>query len=145
MVLSVLRSFRLSTFPLGLVNVATSGTKVGLMSVVDPNSLYAPGTATPGTAGATEYSCRAQQIAFQACKSVAPFVDNTGAVYILVAPAGSGTGNKTDSGVIVHALQPGETFFLASAPLNVNVFSGYDFWLDADNSGDGVLACLIIQ
>lgn len=142
---SILKSYRLSLFPLGLVTVAASGTPVGLMSVADASNLSAPGTTTPGTSGATEYSTRAQQIMFQACKSVAPFVDNVGAIYLLVAPAGAGTGNKTDSGVIVHVLQPGETFFLASAPLNVNVFSPYDVRVDSDNSGDGVLACLLIQ
>lgn len=131
-------------WPLGLITVAASGTPVSIMSVVDPSSLNAPGTATPGTAGANEYSVLCQQILFTACKSVGPVVDNTGAIYVLRAPAGSGTGNKTDSGVIIAIIQPGFTFALASAPMTRETFSPYRYFIDADTTADGCLVTLII-
>lgn len=134
-------------WPLGLITVATSGTPVNIMSVVDSTNRNAPQTATPTTAGAVggnEYSVLCQQIIFQAIKSVGPAVDNTGAIYIVRAPVGTGTGNKADSGAIIKILQPGETFFLSSAPLKAEEFGPYRYSIDADTNGDGCLVTLII-
>src|SRR5947209_8697369 len=102
------------------------------MSVVDASSVNAPETATPGTAGADEYTVVAQQIIIRAVKSINPYVPNTGAIYLIQAPAGSGTGNKTDSGVMVAVILPGETFVLSPATQVRNMFNPYEYFIDAD-------------
>ncbi len=142
---SVMKDKQGPDWPLGLIVVPTPGSPVSLMSLVDASNLDAPGTQTPGTSGSGEYTVRAQQIIFQACKSVGPVVDNTGAIYIVRVGQGAGTGNKADSGAIVAVIQPGFTFTLASAPLNRNVFSPYRYRIDADTASDGCLVTLIIQ
>jgi hypothetical protein len=147
MALSVMKDRFGPDWPLGLITVAASGTPVNIMSVVDASNANAPQTATPtssGGVGGNEYSVLCQQIIFQACKSVGPVVDNTGAIYVLRAPAGSGTGNKTDSGVIVAILQPGQTYTLGGPPRARQEFSPYRYWIDSDTSADGCLVTLII-
>jgi hypothetical protein len=69
---------------------------------------------------------------------------NTGNVYI-VRKGVQGAGNRDDTGSIVKTLSPGETFFLASAALNRNVYSPYRYSLDADNANDGAFVTLIMQ
>lgn len=133
-------------WPLGLITVAASGSPISIMSLVDASSANAPQTATPtatGGVGGNEYSVLCQQIIFEAIKSVGPAVDNTGAIYIVRAGV-AGLGNKTDSGSIIKILQPGETFFLSSAPLHAEQFSPYRYSIDADTNGDGCLVTLII-
>lgn len=131
-------------WPLGLITVATSGSPVNIMSVVDSANTDAPGTATPGTAGAAEYSPNCQQIIFTAIKSTGPVVDNTGAIYVVRAPVGTGTGNKADTGAIVAIIQPGGTFTLGGPPAARQEFSPYRYWIDADTNGDGCIPVLII-
>lgn len=131
-------------WPLGLIVVAASGTPVNIMSLVDASNVNAPQTATPGTAGANEYTVLCQQIFFQAIKSTGPAVDNTGAIYILRAGAGGGSGNKTDPGSIIKIIQPGETFYLSSAPLHAEQFNPYRYFIDADTNADACLCTLII-
>ena len=80
-----------------------------------------------------------------ACAKSPIAVDNVGAIYIVRVGQGTGTGNKADSGAIIKIIQPGETFFLSSAPLNRNVFSPYRYRLDSDSANDGCLVTLIIQ
>ena len=65
---------------------------------------------------------------------------NAGNVYIVRK-----SGNRDDTGTIIKVLSPGETFYLASAPLNRNVFSGYRYYIDADTAGDGALVTGIVQ
>ena len=148
---NVLKNKWNSFWPVGLVTVAASGTAVGLMSVVDSGNVNAPGTATPATNSALnpsstsdELTVTCQQIIFRAVKSVAPVVENTGAVYILIK-GGASTVNKSDSGSLLMVLQPGQSFTLGSAALNRNVFSPYDILVDADNNNDGVIATLMVQ
>jgi len=133
-------------WPLGFIKVVTPGTVVGIMSLVDPNSVNAPQKPTPGTAGADEYTVQAQQIIFQGFTGASGtgVVNNTGNVYIMRAKV-QGNGDRTDYGAMVKVLSPGETFFLASAPLNRNVFNPYRYFLDADNANDGAIVTLIIQ
>lgn len=142
---SVQRDVHGPDWPLGAIVVATPGTPVGIMSLVDSSLLAAPATKTPGTSGAPEYTVRFQQIIFQGFK---PNTDgmqpNTGNVYI-VRKGVQGAGNRDDYGSIVYVLQPGDTLFLASAPLNRDVFSPYRYSLDADNAGDGALVVGIVQ
>lgn len=137
-------------WPLGLITVATSGTPVGIMSVVDPTGTAQPHTATPSVPPGTyealpEYTVAAQQIIFQAVKSTGPVVANTGAIYVVRQKVGSGTGNKADTGSIVAIIQPGGTFILGSSAQVVNVFSPYRYSIDADTNGDGCLVTLLIQ
>lgn len=129
-------------WPLGFINVATPGTPVSFMVNVDPSSLNSPNT--PTGPGVDEYTIRAQQIIIQAIKpgSTTGWQNNTGNVYIV--RKGSGSSNKADTGVLVKMLIPGETVYLASAPIVDNVWGPYRYFVDADNAGDGVNVCLLI-
>jgi hypothetical protein len=152
MALSVRKDFQGPIWPLGLIVVATPGTPVNIMSLVDPGLLNDPNNpATPVTIR-PEYAVRAQQIMFQGVKAAGGTTSNSGNVYImrrggtlLSPPGGVSANNRTDYGTMVLALGAGLTFFLASAPLNRNVFSPYDYAIDADNAGDSCLVSLIIQ
>lgn len=136
-----------SDWPLGVIVVATPGTPVGIMILVDPNSYNAPETAVPQVPAlpSNEYTVVAQQIMFQAFKKDSHGLTmNTGNIYVVRRGAG-GAGNRDDYGSIVAVISPGETFFLASAPLNLNVLSPYRYFIDADNASDAALVTLIIQ
>jgi hypothetical protein len=139
-------------WPLGNIVVAAAGTPVRITSLVDSTAVNAPETPNPGVSGtppaADEYTTRAQQIIFQALKAGAgppSLANNTGIVYILKRGAAGGTGNATDKGTIIKALVPGETFILGSAALNRNVYSLYEFFIDADTTGDACQVTAIIQ
>jgi hypothetical protein len=135
-------------WPLGFIAVATPGTPVGIMSLVDPSGVNDPATPTPGTAGAAEYSSRAYQIQFQGFKpggAKGGFIFNAGFVYVVRRPVGAGSGGHGDAGCIVAILGPGDTYFLDAAPTNRNVWSPYRYSIDADNAGDGALVTLVIQ
>ena len=88
-------------WPLGNL-VTTAGTPVNLMSLVDPSSLAAPQTATPGTAGAPEYTVRCNQIVIQGMKTNSGngLTNNTGNIYVILK-ASTGSNNRTDMGCIV--------------------------------------------
>lgn len=150
MALSVQKDIQGPLWPLGLITVVTSGTPVNLMSVVDPGlNIWNPTTPTPGASGAItenipEYTISAQQLIIFACKSVAPIVANTGFTYIVEKGAGGGSGNKTDSGSIIAIISATGNIVLGSAAFNKNVFSPYNLFVDADNSGDGILATLVV-
>jgi hypothetical protein len=132
-------------WPLGLIAVATPGTPVGIMSLVDPNSYNAPETATAtepaGAAQQDEYTSVFQQIVFQAFKAGAShgLTNNTGNVYIMRKGV-QGAGNRDDYGAMVTVIAPGNTWVLSSSARNRNEFSGYRYYIDADNASD---ACLV--
>jgi hypothetical protein len=138
-------------WPLGLIVVATPGTPVGIMSLVDPNNYNDPSTVSSGSESSTnnaEYTVRAQQIIFQGYKAGAShgLQNNTGNIYIVRKPIqGSGSGYNQDYGSIVAVIAAGQSFVLASAPMDRNVFSPYRYLIDADNASDACLVTLIIQ
>lgn len=135
-------------WPLGFIAVATPGTPVSIMSIVDAANSDAPATPTPpvpnsATRPSNEYTATCQQIVFQGYKAGAgppAAAMNSGLAYIVRKG-----GSNTDTGTIVKILAPGETFILASAALNLNVLSPYRYQIDADNAGDGALVTLIVQ
>jgi hypothetical protein len=142
--------------PLGLIVVAVAGTPVRMSSLIDPASNNAPETFTPAASAnntgaavpSNEYTVTFQQIMIQGFKAGAGgngLVNNTGNIYVLVKGAGGGLGNRTDYGAMVVCVPPGQTAFLASAPLNCNVFNPYALWLDSDNNGDSALCMGINQ
>lgn len=128
-------------WPLGYVNVPTAGTPVRLTVNVDANNTNAPETASNSTT--QEYVFTFQQMMFQGYKPNANtngMVVNTGNVYIQRFNAGNaGSGNRSDFGVYVSVLGPGQTLFL-SAGYSVNdVWNPYRYALDVDNNNEGAL------
>lgn len=143
---TVLADIQGPDWPLGFIKVVTPGTPVGIMSLVDPSSINDPSTQSGTTS--QEYTQRCQQLLFQAMKPGASHgtQENTGNIYIVrFAAKGAGSGNRDDYGTLVWTLEPGTNLFLASAPLNRNVFSPYRYYIDADNANDGAQVTLIIQ
>jgi hypothetical protein len=132
-------------WPLGFISVPTPGVPVSIMSLVDPAFLNSPDSPTVQTAD--EYTWRAHEIILSAYKPGAShgMQLNTGNVYICRKGAPPGTGNRDDTGSMFPPLTPGQTLFISSAALNFNVWSPYEYFVDADNAGDGVIAMLIIQ
>jgi hypothetical protein len=162
MAVSVVKAFYGPLWPLGIIVVGTSGTPVGIMSLVDAGSYNAPETAS--TAGGldpypqlqAEYAnCAAYDVIITPMKSVGPVVANTGSIYVVMYPlrTGSGAGNKTDSGAIVLTIPP-INFASTGAPQPYHLstcisgfqskFNPYNLYLDADNSADGALVTLMI-
>lgn len=152
--MTVLRDRQGPDWPLGLIAVATPGTPVSIMSLVDSANSDDPATATPPNPGvpsppphttdpSNEYTVTCQQIIFQGYKAGSGTVAamNSGLVYIIR----KGSAGASDSGTIVKILQPGETWVLASSALNSNVFSPYRYVLDADVAADGALVTLLVQ
>ena len=134
-------------WPLGNIVVPTPGTPVSLMSLVDPSSLQAPEQKTSYGGQTQEYTVRCQQIIFTAMKAGAGpprLANNTGNIYVVVQPT-AGAGGVADVGNIVIPIIPGQTFILASAALNLYVFSPYEIFIDADTANDGCQVTLIIQ
>ena len=135
-------------WPLGNIVVVTPGTQVNIMSLVDPTNVNAPETPTPGTVGADEYTSRAQQILFQSYKAGAGTIlaaNTTGKLVYVVRKFTAGNGGVGDTGVVIAALSPGQTFVLGSAALNRNVFNLYEYYIDADTANDAVQVTAIIQ
>lgn len=133
-------------WPLGNIVVPTPGTYVSIMSLVDSTNVNAPETLVPPAAG-DEYTPRAQQIVFSAWKAgAAPpkLAANTGNIYIVKRPL-AGAGGVGDVGTVIMVLTPGQTWTLASAAMNLDVFSPYELFIDADTANDGCQVTLIIQ
>lgn len=131
-------------WPLGFISVVTPGTPVNIMSLVDPTSINAPETAGT-TAGTSLYVPTFQQLMFFGYKpNTHGLQNNTGNVYLMLNGK-QGAGNRDDYGAMVNVFFPGGFFVLASAPAVVNVFSPYQYSLDADNAGDGCLVVGIVQ
>lgn len=131
-------------WPLGFIEVVTPGTPIGLMSLVDPNAYNAPNT--PTSVYSNEYTVRAQEIQIQARKPGASHGTqlNTGQIYICRVGVGSGSGNRDDTGSIIATLNPGDTYFMTAAFLNMNTMSPYRYYIDADNSGDGAFVTIMV-
>jgi len=136
-------------WPLGNITVATPGTPVGIMSLVDPSAYNQP--ETPSSTNSYEYTVAAQQILFIAQKPGASHGTqvNAGNVYLVMyaARTGSGAGNRDDMGTLIwtFANTAGSNLFLASAPLDRNKYNPYALYLDADNAGDGCSVSLLIS
>lgn len=130
-------------WPLGFISVVTPGTPVGIMSLVDPGSVNAPNNASP-PAKILERSIRAHQITFQAFKQGAShgLQNNAGNVYIVLPAQGSGSGNRDDYGCMSFVLTPGQTRILEIEEGGTGDINPYDYSVDADNSGDGVLVTM---
>jgi len=145
MTASIQKDLQGPDWPLGFISVATPGTPVGIMSLVDPNNYNSP--STPSSVNSAEYTVRAHQIQFQGYKPGAShgMIYNQGFVYVVRKGVASGTGNRDDSGSIVAMIAPGQTYFLDAAPINDNTWSPYRYYIDADNATDGALVTLIIQ
>jgi hypothetical protein len=131
-------------WPLGLIVVATPGTPVGIMSLVDPSSVDSPTTPTgPPATGQAEYSPNCQQVIFQGFKASTNGLQlNTGNVYI-VRKGVQGAGNRSDYGAMVACVLPGQTVIIGAAPRVLNGFSPYRYSIDADNAGDSCLVTLV--
>jgi hypothetical protein len=133
-------------WPLGQIAVVTPGTQVSIMSLVDSTSVNAPETATSTTSD--EYTSRAQQIIFQAYKAGAGTIlagNTTNKLVYVVRKPTAGNGGTGDTGVVVVALSPGQTFVLGSAALNRNMFNLYEYFIDADTAGDGMQVTAVIS
>lgn len=141
MPLSVQRSYTAAVWPIGYVNVPAAGTPVNIMSRIDANNVNAPGNPSNNTTVGTEYTRACRAIAFQGYQPGANnngMIPNNGNVYIMVAAAGNGSGNRTDSGSIIKVLPPGGDFVLSAITPGWNdMFSPYSIFLDADNNNDG--------
>lgn len=134
-------------WPLGNIVVATPGTPVGIMSLVDPTGKNDPSNPTPGgVAGADEYTSRFNQIMFAGYKAGVShgLQMNQGNIYVVRLGVGAGTGNRDDLGAIVTVIAPGQVFFLAPSALAKDVFSGYRYFIDADNAGDAAQVTALI-
>jgi hypothetical protein len=131
-------------WPLGNIIVPTPGTPVRITNLVDAVAVNAPEAATSSTSD--EYTCRAQQIIFEAGKGggATKLAANAGNVYV-VKKALSGAGGVGDVGTVIKTLKPGESFYLGSAAFSRNVFNLYAFYIDADTAGDGCQVTAIIQ
>jgi hypothetical protein len=116
-----------------------------MTSLVDPTGVNAPESATSATSA--EYTVRAQQIYVQGMKSNSGsgLTNNTGNIYVCLKPAGSGSGGRADTGVIVLAVPAGQTGVIASSAMNRNVFTPYQLYIDADNASDAAQVTLVIQ
>ena len=132
-------------WPLGSIVVTVPGTPVGLMSLVDPTNSAAPGTPVSDT-NPKQYTVRCNQIIFQGFKTNAGtgLVVNTGNIYIMKTAVGAGSGNRTDMGSIVAVIAPGQSFILEAPPIHGNVFTPYNYRIDADNANDAAQVTLII-
>lgn len=148
MALSVMKVLNGVQWPLGFIPVATAGTPVNIMSRVDANNLYAPGTA-PGPLGAA-YSARCHKIFFQGYSpgnNNNGMLPNSGNIYVLIAlgPGNSnsgGPGNRTDSGAMVLVVPPGGFAQMPADEIDRAPISPYGYAIDADVSGEGALVTL---
>jgi len=140
-------------WPLGLIVVAAAGTPVSIMSLVDSAGTNDPNAVVSPTSPGAEYSPRAYEIIFQACKAGASHGTqlNTGNIYIIKRGKVAGSGNRDDLGVIIATISQGSSgvyppvFRITAAPMDRNVFSPYDLYIDADNANDACQVTLLIQ
>lgn len=99
---------------LGIKTVASAGTPVQIQAASTP----------------------CNQVNFQPVKSVGPYTDNAGAIYIGL----QGMSKSTGAGVL-YVLKPGvpASSVEAKSSRNVNMDDVSNYWVDADSNGDGVL------
>lgn len=135
-------------WPLGMIVVGTAGTPVAISSLVDPSGVNAPGAATPGTAGADDYSRNIAQLIIVGVKSNSGtgVTSNTGNVYLMRAGV-QGSGNHTDFGAMVAVIAPNATVYFppTSAAQSRNRIGLYDYYIDADNAADSALVTALIE
>jgi hypothetical protein len=131
-------------WPLGSIVVATPGTPVNIMSVVDPSNVNSPSTS--GNPASDEYTVACNQIIIQGFKNNAGagLVPNTGNLYLVRKGVTPGSGNRADTGVIVLVIPSGQTGVWGSAALVRNGFNPYRYSLDADNANDAGQVTLLI-
>ena len=142
MALSVQKNRTGVVWPLGFIRVASPGTPVSLMSLVDSANVNAPGVPTSNLS--SEYSPAARGLGLQAFlpnNNNSGMQPNAGNVYLLV-PAAGGNGNLTDFGSMVKILPSGSDFYYPPEGCGVDLFNPYGLFIDADVAGDGVLAVL---
>lgn len=149
MALSVFQDFFGIDWPLGFVKVAAIGTPVNIMSVVDANNNWAPGTVANTNTG--EYTVSCHKILLQGYQPGANnngMVPNSGNIYVLRSPGpgngnSGGPGNRSDSGAMVGVLQPTGQLILPADEYQGPTISPYRYVLDGDNNNDGALVTLI--
>ena len=132
-------------WPLGLIVVATPGTPVGIMSLVDPSSASSPNAS--GATSGLAFSPNAWEVIVTPAKKGGSHGTqaNTGNIYI-VRQGNLGAGNHDDYGSIVAVVRPTDPpFRLTSNSQNRNSFGPYRYFIDADNASDGAVVTLIIQ
>ncbi len=131
---------------LGFVTVPTPGTPVNLMVNLDANNNNAPGTPNPPPGAfpstKTEYSpnCRGFSVqGYQPGNNNNGMIPNTGNIYLLMFPSPGGSGNLTDTGCMLKVIGPTEDFFFPPDGRGQEMFSLYNYRLDADVAGEGGL------
>lgn len=140
---SILADIQGPDWPLGSVAVATPGTPVGLMSVADPTSKWAPGTAVDPLVGLPGYTVRGYRLVMYGYKnSGTTWVANTGNVYLL--RKGSGSSNRSDSGVLVEVIPTAGRVVIEGVSLVKDWCSPYRYFVDADTAADALTAVLWI-
>lgn len=143
---SVQSLFTVPMTSLGYVNVPTSGTPVRLTVNVDANNNYAPETPVgPGTTNGPNYTPTGHRLFFQGYHPAANnngMILNTGNVYLMMAAANNGSGNKTDSGAMLFVIPPGGTATWPASEVDRNTISPYKFYLDADSNNEGALVTM---
>ncbi len=113
---TVLKDYTGPDCPLGWIEVAVPGTPVSIMKLIDPTEADAPETSN--RISGRLYPTRFQQIKFQGFKPDTHGMQyNTGNVYVVRR-----TGNRDDTGLMIHVLRPGETWYLNSPPTSGAVF-----------------------
>jgi hypothetical protein len=143
---SVMKDRQGPDWPLGLIVVATPGSPVSIMSLVDPLLVNDPGAPTSATSD--EYTAVAQQIIFQGYKAGAAhgLANNTGNLYVVrKGVQGNGSVYGADYGVLVLTVGAGLTQVLQTSAMVKNGFSPYRYFVDADNAGDSCLVTLLVQ
>lgn len=129
-------------WPLGLILVATPGTPVNIMSLVDTTLAN-----NANVAGTQQYSRASHRIVFTAQKKGVSHgtQNNTGNIYVLRAPVG-GAGGRDDYGCYVTVIRPTDPpFVLSTSEPNQNTLNPYRYLIDADNASDGCFVTLVIS
>lgn len=146
MPLSVYKSLRGSAVPLGFVQVSNSGTAVPLSKNIDANNGNAPGTVFPNPpqfpGSQTEFSPSFRSFnifGWQPAANNNGMQLNSGNIYLLAAPAGNGSGNRSDSGAMLAIIPPGGQYTYPPSGAHFDRFSPYTLYLDADSNNDGGL------
>jgi len=146
MALSSYKKYQGVVQPLGFVSVATAGTPVCIMANVDANNNGSPSATTTygGVIPESAQVCRA--VTLQGYKPGAAnngMIINTGNVYVMLAAANNGSGNRTDSGAMVKVLYPGADYTIGGTAYSDTLFSPYQIFLDSDVNGEGALTTLL--
>jgi hypothetical protein len=107
---------------------------------VDPSNNNAP--ETNSNSNTASYTTAYRTFAIQGYKpgnNAVAMVANTGNIYLLLAPTGNKTGNKSDTGCMVKVIAPGAEYFLPIDPTGQMAHSIYRYFIDSDSGNDGGL------